>query len=60
MSNPDGPDRPANPLLTVDQDMTDEFEGMVETWPKALGTLKALCESGAHPAALATDQRPPN
>jgi len=31
----------------------------VETWPKALGTLKALCESGAHPAALATDQRHP-
>lgn len=31
--------------LTVDQDMTEEFESMVEAWPKALAKLKALCES---------------
>jgi hypothetical protein len=31
--------------LTVDQDMTDDFESMPEAWPKALGKLKALCES---------------
>ncbi|SHM87277.1 hypothetical protein [Rhizobacter sp. OV335] len=35
---------PQGTRLTVDQDMTDEFESMVETWPKALGALKALCE----------------
>jgi len=23
--------------------MTDEFEGMVQAWPKALEKLKALC-----------------
>lgn len=33
--------------LIVDQDMTDEFENMVEAWPKALGKLKALCENPA-------------
>jgi uncharacterized protein YndB with AHSA1/START domain len=33
--------------LTVEQDMTEDFEGMVETWPTALATLKALCESRA-------------
>ncbi len=32
-------------LLTVEQDMTDEFESMAEAWPKALRKLKALCES---------------
>jgi uncharacterized protein YndB with AHSA1/START domain len=31
--------------VTVDQDMTDEFESMPEAWPKALGKLKALCEN---------------
>ena len=36
---------PQGTTLTVDQDMTDEFAEMVEAWPKALGTLKALCES---------------
>lgn len=39
---------PQGTKLTVDQDMTDEFESMVETWPRALATLKALCESSAH------------
>jgi hypothetical protein len=38
---------PQGMKLTVDQDMTDEFEGMVEAWPNALGELKALCESRA-------------
>jgi uncharacterized protein YndB with AHSA1/START domain len=38
---------PQGTRLTVDQDMTEAFEGMVETWPKALATLKALCESRA-------------
>jgi hypothetical protein len=33
--------------LVVEQDMTDAFESMAETWPKALENLKALCESGA-------------
>jgi hypothetical protein len=32
-------------MLVVDQDMTDDFESMPEAWPKALGKLKALCES---------------
>lgn len=36
---------PQGTTLTVDQDMTDEFEGMVETWPKALANLKALSEN---------------
>jgi hypothetical protein len=30
---------------TRDQDVTDEFEEMVEAWPKAPGNLKALCEN---------------
>ena len=38
---------PQGTKLTVEQDMTDEFEGMVNTWPKALGKLKALCENVA-------------
>jgi uncharacterized protein YndB with AHSA1/START domain len=38
---------PQGTKLTVDQDMTDEFESMPEAWPKALGTLKALCENRA-------------
>jgi len=38
---------PQGTKLTVDQDMTEDFEGMVGTWPKALATLKALCESRA-------------
>jgi uncharacterized protein YndB with AHSA1/START domain len=38
---------PQGTKLTVDQDMTDEFDSMVETWPKALAKLKALCENGA-------------
>jgi len=41
---------PQGTQLTVDQDMTDEFESMVETWPKALIKLKALCENGIQPA----------
>jgi uncharacterized protein YndB with AHSA1/START domain len=36
---------PQGTKLTVDQDITEDFEGMAETWPKALATLKALCES---------------
>lgn len=36
---------PSGTRLTVDQDLTDEFESMVETWPKALAQLKALCET---------------
>lgn len=36
---------PQGTRLTVDQDMTDEFESMPEAWPKALGKLKALCEN---------------
>jgi hypothetical protein len=35
------------PKLTVDQDMTDVFEEMADTWPDALGKLEALCEQGA-------------
>ena len=38
---------PQGTKLTVDQDVTDEFENMVEAWPKALGKLKALCENRA-------------
>jgi uncharacterized protein YndB with AHSA1/START domain len=38
---------PQGTKVTVEQDMTDEFEGMVETWPKALSLLKALCEHRA-------------
>jgi uncharacterized protein YndB with AHSA1/START domain len=36
---------PQGTKLTVDQDMTDDFESMPEAWPKALGRLKSLCES---------------
>lgn len=36
---------PQGTRLTVEQDMTDDFESMPEAWPKALGKLKALCES---------------
>lgn len=36
---------PQGTKLIVDQDMTQEFEGMVEAWPNALARLKALCES---------------
>jgi Activator of Hsp90 ATPase homolog 1-like protein len=38
---------PQGTKLTVDQDMTEDFKGMVETWPKALAILKVLCESRA-------------
>ena len=31
--------------LTVDQDITEEFESMPEAWPRALEKLKALCEN---------------
>jgi uncharacterized protein YndB with AHSA1/START domain len=31
--------------LTVDQDITDDFESMPEAWPKALAILKALGEA---------------
>ncbi len=36
---------PQGTRLSVDQDMTDEFESMPEAWPKALEKLKALCEN---------------
>lgn len=35
---------PQGTKLTVDQDITEDFESMPEAWPKALETLKALCE----------------
>jgi len=35
-------------LLTVHQDITDEFADMPEAWPKALAILKTLCETRAH------------
>jgi uncharacterized protein YndB with AHSA1/START domain len=38
---------PQGTTLTVDQDITDAFESMPEHWPRALKTLKALCEIGA-------------
>jgi uncharacterized protein YndB with AHSA1/START domain len=38
---------PRGTTLIVDQDMTAEFGSMVETWPKALAILKALCENPA-------------
>jgi uncharacterized protein YndB with AHSA1/START domain len=41
--------------LTVDQDMTDDFASMVETWPKALAKVKELCESGAQKPRLQID-----
>ncbi|HEX7802868.1 MAG TPA: SRPBCC domain-containing protein [Pseudoxanthomonas sp.] len=41
---------PQGTMLTVDQDMTDEFESMPEAWPKALGKLKTLCESSSSDA----------
>ncbi len=40
-------DTPQGTTLTVDQDMTDEFDSMPEHRLQALKTLKALCESGA-------------
>lgn len=40
-------DSPQGTTLTVDQDITDEFESMPEHWPQALKTLKALCATGA-------------
>ena len=36
---------PQGTRLTVEQDITDEFESMPEAWPKALEELKALCEN---------------
>lgn len=38
---------PQGTKLTVEQDITDDFESMPEAWPKALEKLKALCESRA-------------
>ena len=38
---------PQGTKLTVDQDMTDDFQCMPEAWPKALGKLKVLCENRA-------------
>jgi hypothetical protein len=38
---------PQGTKLIVDQDVTEEFESMVDVWPKALAKLKALCESRA-------------
>ena len=40
-------DTPQGTKLTVDQDITEDFESMPEAWPKALGKLKALCENRA-------------
>lgn len=36
---------PQGTRLTVEQDMTEDFASMVDTWPKALERLKTLCES---------------
>jgi uncharacterized protein YndB with AHSA1/START domain len=36
---------PQGTTLTVEQDITDDFESMVDAWPRALGILKALCEN---------------
>jgi uncharacterized protein YndB with AHSA1/START domain len=44
---------PEGTKLTVEQDMTEEFEGMVQAWPEALGKLKALCEDGGGDASAA-------
>lgn len=38
---------PQGTELTVEQDITDDFEGMPEAWPKALAGLKSLCENHA-------------
>ena len=38
---------PRGTRLTVDQDITEDFENMPDAWPKALETLKALCENEA-------------
>lgn len=38
---------PQGTRLTVEQDITEDFESMPEAWPKALATLKALCEDRA-------------
>lgn len=40
-------DTPQGTKLTVDQDITEDFESMPEAWPRALERLKALCENGA-------------
>ena len=40
-------DTPQGTKLTVDQDITEDFESMPEAWPKALEKLKALCENRA-------------
>lgn len=36
---------PQGTTLTVEQDLTAEFEEMEQAWPKALGILKALSEN---------------
>lgn len=36
---------PQGTKLTVDQDMTDDFESMPQAWPEALGKLKTVCEN---------------
>jgi uncharacterized protein YndB with AHSA1/START domain len=38
---------PQGTKLTVDQDITAEFESLLEAWPKALEKLKTLCEKRA-------------
>lgn len=38
---------PQGTRLTVDQDITVDFESMVDAWPVALARLKALCEGRA-------------
>jgi uncharacterized protein YndB with AHSA1/START domain len=40
-------DTPQGTKLTVDQDITEDFESMPAAWPKALEKLKALCENRA-------------
>jgi uncharacterized protein YndB with AHSA1/START domain len=39
---------PRGTKLIVEQDITEEFDSMPETWPKALKLLKSLCENRAH------------
>jgi hypothetical protein len=38
---------PQGTKLTVEQDITEDFESMEEAWPMALEKLKALCEDRA-------------
>lgn len=38
---------PEGTRLTVEQDMIEDFESMIDTWPRALEKIKALSEDGA-------------